>query len=216
MYVKNYKYVCTGVSERLHTAVNTLNMLKHVIPPPHPRRGLVIAMVISLIFIVLLRFLAGVMIWVMIILVILVIGYGKILHSEKLTRVKIGMKKISFLINIDIYILYFNFLGIFHCYMEFAKLKREPGADVTIRDLGLQTDFSIYLQIKQTWLAFCKHEHTLIFCNMSLCEGLMDHVNQLHSLLCSDYPGYCGGRHHLATHLPQEENPHRHCSHQRG
>lgn len=38
--------------------------------------GLVIAMVVSLIFIVLLRFLAGIMVWVMIILVILVIGYG--------------------------------------------------------------------------------------------------------------------------------------------
>ncbi|XP_072319106.1 choline transporter-like protein 2 isoform X2 [Eucyclogobius newberryi] len=81
--------------------------------------GLVIAMVVSLIFIVLLRFLAGIMVWVMIILVILVIGYG-----------------------------------IFHCYMEFASLKGEPGADVTIRDLGVQTDFSVYLQIRQTWLAF--------------------------------------------------------------
>ncbi|XP_044045547.1 choline transporter-like protein 2 isoform X2 [Siniperca chuatsi] len=81
--------------------------------------GLVIAMVVSLIFIVLLRYLAGIMVWVMIILVILVIGYG-----------------------------------IFHCYMEFANLKGEPGADVTIRDLGVQTDFSVYLQIRQTWLAF--------------------------------------------------------------
>ncbi|XP_028271569.1 choline transporter-like protein 2 [Parambassis ranga] len=81
--------------------------------------GLVIAMVVSLLFIVLLRYLAGVMVWVMIMLVILVIGYG-----------------------------------IFHCYMEFASLKGEPGANVTIRDLGLQTDFSVYLQIRQTWLAF--------------------------------------------------------------
>ncbi|XP_065809797.1 choline transporter-like protein 2 isoform X2 [Labrus bergylta] len=81
--------------------------------------GLVIAMVVSLIFIVLLRYLAGIMVWVMIVLVILVIGYG-----------------------------------IFHCYMEFASLKGEPGADVTIRDLGVQTDFSVYLQIRQTWLAF--------------------------------------------------------------
>uniref|UniRef100_A0A3B3YII8 Choline transporter-like protein n=1 Tax=Poecilia mexicana TaxID=48701 RepID=A0A3B3YII8_9TELE len=81
--------------------------------------GLVIAMVVSLIFVVLLRFLAAVMVWVIIILVILVIGYG-----------------------------------IFHCYMEYAALKGEPGADVTIRDLGLQTDFSVYLQIRQTWLAF--------------------------------------------------------------
>uniref|UniRef100_A0AAQ4REL6 Choline transporter-like protein n=1 Tax=Gasterosteus aculeatus aculeatus TaxID=481459 RepID=A0AAQ4REL6_GASAC len=81
--------------------------------------GLVIAMVVSLIFIVLLRFLAGIMVWVMIVLVILVIGYG-----------------------------------IAHCYMEFASLKGDPGSDVTIRDLGLQTDFSVYLQIRQTWLAF--------------------------------------------------------------
>ncbi|XP_037545636.1 choline transporter-like protein 2 [Nematolebias whitei] len=81
--------------------------------------GLVIAMVVSLIFIVLLRYLAGIMVWIMVVLVILVIGYG-----------------------------------IFHCYMEYAALKGEPGADVTIRDLGLQTDFSVYLQIRQTWLAF--------------------------------------------------------------
>uniref|UniRef100_A0A674EDC0 Choline transporter-like protein n=1 Tax=Salmo trutta TaxID=8032 RepID=A0A674EDC0_SALTR len=81
--------------------------------------GLVIAMVVSLIFIVLLRYLAGIMIWVMIVMVILVIGYG-----------------------------------IFHCAMEYRNLKGEPGSDVTIRDLGLQTDFSVYLQIRQTWLAF--------------------------------------------------------------
>lgn len=43
----------------------------HFIP-----RGLVIAMVMSLLFIVLLRFLAGIMVWVMIIMVILVLGYG--------------------------------------------------------------------------------------------------------------------------------------------
>ncbi|XP_035471999.2 choline transporter-like protein 2 isoform X2 [Scophthalmus maximus] len=81
--------------------------------------GLVIAMLTSLLFIVLLRFLAGIMVWVMIVLVILVIGYG-----------------------------------IFHCYMEYAALKGEPGANVTLQDLGFQTDFSVYLQIRQTWLAF--------------------------------------------------------------
>ncbi|XP_031419692.1 choline transporter-like protein 2 isoform X2 [Clupea harengus] len=81
--------------------------------------GLVIAMVVSLIFIVLLRFLAGIMVWVMMFMVILVILYG-----------------------------------IVHCYLEFAALGGTPGSDVTIRDLGLQTDFSVYLQIRQTWLAF--------------------------------------------------------------
>uniref|UniRef100_A0A665VZS5 Choline transporter-like protein n=1 Tax=Echeneis naucrates TaxID=173247 RepID=A0A665VZS5_ECHNA len=81
--------------------------------------GLVIAMVTSLLFIILLRYLAGIMVWVMIVLVILVIGYG-----------------------------------IFHCYMEYAALKGEPGANVTIQQLGFQTDLSVYLQIRQTWLAF--------------------------------------------------------------
>uniref|UniRef100_A0A8C2A459 Choline transporter-like protein n=1 Tax=Cyprinus carpio TaxID=7962 RepID=A0A8C2A459_CYPCA len=81
--------------------------------------GLVIAMLVSLIFILLLRCLAGVMVWVMIIMVVIVIGYG-----------------------------------IFHCYMQYASLKGQAGSDVTIKDLGLQTDFSVYLQIRQTWLAF--------------------------------------------------------------
>lgn len=54
----------------------------------------------------------------------------------------------------------FCFLGIFHCYMEFASLKDQPGSDVTIRDLGLQTDFAVYLQIRQTWLAFSTDQHT--------------------------------------------------------
>ncbi|KAM9392175.1 choline transporter-like protein 2 isoform 2-T2 [Pholidichthys leucotaenia] len=81
--------------------------------------GLGIAMILSLLFIILLRFLAAIMVWVMIALVILVIGYG-----------------------------------IFHCYMEYAALKGQPGANVTLQELGFQTDFSVYLQISQTWLAF--------------------------------------------------------------
>ncbi|XP_053153505.1 choline transporter-like protein 2 isoform X2 [Hemicordylus capensis] len=81
--------------------------------------GLVIAMVVSLIFIVLLRFLAGIMVWVMIVLVILVLGYG-----------------------------------IFHCYMEYAYLKGQAGSDVSLKDLGFQTDLRVYLHLKQTWLAF--------------------------------------------------------------
>uniref|UniRef100_A0A8B9R3Y1 Choline transporter-like protein n=1 Tax=Anas platyrhynchos TaxID=8839 RepID=A0A8B9R3Y1_ANAPL len=81
--------------------------------------GLVIAMVASLIFIVLLRFLAGIMVWVMIVLVILVLGYG-----------------------------------IFHCYVEYAQLKGEAGSDVSLTDLGFQTDLRVYLHLRQTWLAF--------------------------------------------------------------
>uniref|UniRef100_A0A8B9QZQ5 Choline transporter-like protein n=1 Tax=Anas platyrhynchos TaxID=8839 RepID=A0A8B9QZQ5_ANAPL len=72
--------------------------------------GLVIAMVASLIFIVLLRFLAGIMVWVMIVLVIL---------AESLDP-NIG----------------------------------EAGSDVSLTDLGFQTDLRVYLHLRQTWLAF--------------------------------------------------------------
>ncbi|XP_018417919.1 PREDICTED: choline transporter-like protein 2 isoform X3 [Nanorana parkeri] len=81
--------------------------------------GLIIAMVISLIFVVLLRFLAGIMVWVMIVLVIAVMGYG-----------------------------------IFHCYMEYARLKGTAGSDVSLTDIGFQTDVRVYLHLRQTWLAF--------------------------------------------------------------
>lgn len=53
-----------------------------------------------------------------------------------------------------------NFLlfsaGIFHCYMEYAKLKGEAGSDVSLKDLGFQTDLRVYLHLRQTWLAFSK------------------------------------------------------------
>ncbi|GAA6077107.1 choline transporter-like protein 2 isoform X1 [Tachysurus ichikawai] len=76
-------------------------------------------MALSLLFIVLLRFIAGVMVWVMICMVLLVVAYG-----------------------------------IFYCYMQYVQFKGQPGADVSITDLGLQTDFTVYLQLQQTWLAF--------------------------------------------------------------
>ncbi|XP_062892175.1 choline transporter-like protein 2 isoform X3 [Mobula hypostoma] len=81
--------------------------------------GLVIALVISLIYVVLLRFLATVMVWLSILLVIAALGYG-----------------------------------IYHCYMEYTSLKGIQGSDVTIKDLGFQTDLRVYLHLRQTWLAF--------------------------------------------------------------
>lgn len=81
--------------------------------------GLVIAMVLSLLFITLLRFLAGIMVWVMVVMVILVLGYG-----------------------------------IFHCYMEYSRLRGEAGSDISLVDLGFQTDLRVYLHLRQTWMAF--------------------------------------------------------------
>ncbi|XP_053099926.1 choline transporter-like protein 5 isoform X3 [Hemicordylus capensis] len=81
--------------------------------------GLFIAMVVSLLFLVLLRFTAGVLFWIFIFGVIGIIGYG-----------------------------------IWHCYWEFHRLHGIPGSDLTIYDIGFQTDFRVYLQLRQTWLAF--------------------------------------------------------------
>uniref|UniRef100_A0AAR2IR59 Choline transporter-like protein n=1 Tax=Pygocentrus nattereri TaxID=42514 RepID=A0AAR2IR59_PYGNA len=44
--------------------------------------------------------------------------------------------------------------GIWHCYSEFTALRETPGADVTISDIGFQTDVHVYLQLSQTWLVF--------------------------------------------------------------
>ncbi|XP_051899454.1 choline transporter-like protein 4 [Pristis pectinata] len=77
--------------------------------------GLVIAMIVSLIFLLLLRFVAGILIWVLIFGLIAVIGYG-----------------------------------IWHCYWEYDTLNKR-GA--TIKDVGITTNFVVYGQVKETWLA---------------------------------------------------------------
>uniref|UniRef100_A0A452H878 Choline transporter-like protein n=1 Tax=Gopherus agassizii TaxID=38772 RepID=A0A452H878_9SAUR len=44
--------------------------------------------------------------------------------------------------------------GVWHCYWEYDHLQGTPGSDLTIYDIGFQTDFRVYLQLRQTWLAF--------------------------------------------------------------
>ncbi|XP_043938071.1 choline transporter-like protein 4 [Protopterus annectens] len=77
--------------------------------------GLVIAMIVSLLFLLLLRFIAGILIWILIIGVIGVTGYG-----------------------------------IWHCYWEYDNYNKK-GA--TINNIGFTTNFSAYVQVKETWLA---------------------------------------------------------------
>uniref|UniRef100_A0A672LHZ3 Choline transporter-like protein n=1 Tax=Sinocyclocheilus grahami TaxID=75366 RepID=A0A672LHZ3_SINGR len=74
---------------------------------------------LSLIFILLLRFTAGFLFWMVIFGVIAALGYG-----------------------------------IWHCYWEYSSLKGKPDSDITISDIGFQTDFRVYLQLSQTWLIF--------------------------------------------------------------
>uniref|UniRef100_A0A8C9ZBH6 Choline transporter-like protein n=1 Tax=Sander lucioperca TaxID=283035 RepID=A0A8C9ZBH6_SANLU len=78
--------------------------------------GLLIAMVVSMLFLLLLRFTAPVMVWV---LIIGVLGAGA--------------------------------YGIWHCYWEYANYKQ---ASATISNIGFTTNFAVYLQVQETWLAF--------------------------------------------------------------
>ncbi|XP_034016128.1 choline transporter-like protein 4 [Thalassophryne amazonica] len=78
--------------------------------------GLVIAMVVSMLFLLLLRFIAPVMVWV---LIIGILGAGA--------------------------------YGIWHCYWEYNNYKRQSAS---ITDIGFTTNFKVYLQVQETWLAF--------------------------------------------------------------
>uniref|UniRef100_A0A8C7FE59 Choline transporter-like protein n=1 Tax=Oncorhynchus kisutch TaxID=8019 RepID=A0A8C7FE59_ONCKI len=78
--------------------------------------ALVIAMVVSFLFLLLLRFIAPVMVWVLIFGVLAVGAYG-----------------------------------IYHCWWEYDNYRKST---VSITDIGFTTDFKVYLQVKETWLAF--------------------------------------------------------------
>uniref|UniRef100_A0A4W6EQV3 Choline transporter-like protein n=1 Tax=Lates calcarifer TaxID=8187 RepID=A0A4W6EQV3_LATCA len=92
--------------------------LLFVVTPVHlsPLSGLLIAMVVSLLFLLLLRFTAPVMVWV---LIIGVLGAGA--------------------------------YGIWHCYWEYDNYKNSSSS---ITNVGFTTNFSVYLQVQETWLAF--------------------------------------------------------------
>ncbi|KAM8841166.1 choline transporter-like protein 4 [Spinachia spinachia] len=78
--------------------------------------GLVIAMVVSMLFLLLLRFTAPVMVWVLLVGVLAAGAYG-----------------------------------IWHCYWEYDNYKN---ASATISNIGFTTNFSVYLHVQETWLAF--------------------------------------------------------------
>ncbi|XP_073644407.1 choline transporter-like protein 5 isoform X3 [Tursiops truncatus] len=81
--------------------------------------GLTIAMLLSWMFVILLRFTAGFLFWLFTFGVIGIIAYG-----------------------------------IWHCYREYSNLQGQPNAHLTVFHIGIQTDISMYFQLKQTWFAF--------------------------------------------------------------
>ncbi|XP_063480130.1 choline transporter-like protein 5 isoform X2 [Symphalangus syndactylus] len=81
--------------------------------------GLTIAMVLSWIFLILLRFIAGCLFWLFMIGVIGIIDYG-----------------------------------IWHCYQQYTNLQERPSSVLTIYDIGIQTNISMYFELQQTWFTF--------------------------------------------------------------
>ncbi|XP_010898488.2 choline transporter-like protein 4 [Esox lucius] len=78
--------------------------------------ALVIAMVVSFLFLLLLRFIAPVIVWVLILGVLAVGAYG-----------------------------------IYHCWWEYDNYNK---LNASISTVGFTTNFGVYLQVKETWLAF--------------------------------------------------------------
>ncbi|XP_031441993.1 choline transporter-like protein 4 [Clupea harengus] len=78
--------------------------------------GLVIAMLVSLMFVLLLRFFAPIIIWTLIIGLLAVGAFG-----------------------------------IWYCWREYDELKN---SSITFQDIGLTTNVNVYLQVRDTWLAF--------------------------------------------------------------
>lgn len=45
--------------------------------------------------------------------------------------------------------------------MEYSRLRGEAGSDISLVDLGFQTDLRVYLHLRQTWMAFSELGHLL-------------------------------------------------------
>ena len=42
--------------------------------------------------------------------------------------------------------------------MEYSRLRGEAGSDISLVDLGFQTDLRVYLHLRQTWMAFSESQ----------------------------------------------------------
>ncbi|XP_006146113.1 choline transporter-like protein 5 isoform X2 [Tupaia chinensis] len=78
--------------------------------------GLTIAMILSWMFLILLRYIAGFLFWIFMFGVLAIIAYG-----------------------------------IWHCYHQYTILEERPASTLTIYNIGIQIDISLYFQLKQTW-----------------------------------------------------------------
>ena len=66
------------------------------------------------------------------------------------------------IISQDLTLCSFSITGIWHCYWEYDNLKQQSA---TITDIGFTTNFEIYLQVQETWLAFCESDLSIFEIN---------------------------------------------------
>lgn len=168
------------------------------------------------------------MVWVLIIGVLGAGAYGK--HSSEV-----------FIFVLHTLVLPMNalptfLLGIWHCYWEYDNYKQQSAS---ITDVGFSTNFKIYLQVQETWLAFCECDLYFTTLNVQcrilylmafvdfrgivVCKCKAELLNQRRSELqrLQPCPVLGPSDHHLCgggspapnPHLPPDQNPHRHRPH---
>lgn len=102
--------------------------------------------------------------------------------------------------------------GIWHCYWEYSS----KSDSTSISDIGFTTNFNAYLQVKETWLAFCESDGDVSIHSNTCCIRVW--VWGTCVMLCyfsviSDHH-ICGGGHSSPhPHLPAHQNPHSHRPH---
>lgn len=96
--------------------------------------------------------------------------------------------------------------GVWHCFWEYRSLSGKPGANVTISDIGFHTDFSVYLQLSQTWLIFSAWPLQHLFSRL-----IRPFLVTLTHLLCSDRAFRGGSRHSDDTDIPEDTAAHCYC-----
>ena len=58
-------------------------------------------------------------------------------------------------------------LGMWYCSRELSGLGERLGSDVAILEVGLHTDLQVYLQLRQTWVIFCKLPSQCAICSLA-------------------------------------------------
>lgn len=133
------------------------------------------SLVVSLTYILLLRFTAGLLLWTTIIAVLLLLAYGAysqcftyyiklfflfygyvIISPNQLWVRNNGIIKSCSIFRIPHKMCMWTCAGMWYCFNELSQLRHRPGSDVALVEVGLQMDLQAYLQLRETWIILCE------------------------------------------------------------